>query len=122
MVVHGVEGLAEISLCGPTKVAELRDGEIKEYTIEPDQVGLRRCRLEELQGGSPGESAMIVRAVLDGKPGPARDVVLLNSGAALYVSGNATTLQDGMRMAAESIDSGKARQKLDQLVEMTNAA
>jgi anthranilate phosphoribosyltransferase len=122
MVVHGVEGLDEISLCGPTQVAELRNGEIKEYTIEPDQVGLRRCRLEELHGGSAGESAMIVRAVLDGKPGPARDVVLLNSGAALYISGNAATLQAGMGVAAESIDSGRARQKLDQLAEMTNAA
>jgi anthranilate phosphoribosyltransferase len=122
MVVHGVEGLDEISLCGPTQVAELRNGEIKEYTIEPDQVGLRRCRLEELHGGSAGESAMIVRAVLDGKPGPARDVVLLNSGAALYISGNAATLPAGMGVAAESIDSGRARQKLDQLAEMTNAA
>jgi anthranilate phosphoribosyltransferase len=75
-----------------------------------------------LHGGSAGESAMIVQAVLDGKPGPTRDVVLLNSGAALYVSGNAATLQNGMRLAAESIDSGKARHKLQQLVEMTNAA
>lgn len=122
LVVHGLEGLDEISLCGPTKVAELRDGEVKEYTIEPEQLGLKRCLLKDLHGGSADESAVIVRAVLDGKPGPARDVVLLNSGAALYVSGNAATLQDGMRLAAESIDSGKARQKLQQLVEMTNAA
>ena len=122
LVVHGFEGLDEISLCGPTKVAELRDGEVKEYTVEPEQLGFKRCLLEDLHGGSAGESAVIVRAVLDGKPGPARDVVLLNSGAALYVSGNATTLQNGMRLAAESIDSGKARHKLQQLVEMTNAA
>jgi len=121
LVVHGLEGLDEISLCGPTKVAELRDGEVKEYTIEPEQLGLKRCLLTDLHGGSADESAVIVRAVLDGKPGPARDVVLLNSGAALYVSGNAATLQDGMGLAAESIDSGKARQKLQQLVEMTNA-
>jgi len=121
LVVHGLEGLDEISLCGPTKVAELRDGEVKEYTIEPEQLGLKRCLLTDLHGGSADESAVIVRAVLDGKPGPARDVVLLNSGAALYVSGNAATLQDGMGLAAESIDSGKARRKLQQLVEMTNA-
>jgi len=121
LVVHGLEGLDEISLCGPTKVAELRDGEVKEYTIEPEQLGLKRCLLADLHGGSADESAVIVRAVLDGKPGPARDVVLLNSGAALYVSGNAATLQDGMGLAAESIDSGKARRKLQQLVEMTNA-
>jgi anthranilate phosphoribosyltransferase len=122
LVVHGLEGLDEISLCGPTKVAELRDGEVKEYTVEPEQLGLKRCLLEDLRGGSADESAVIVRTVLDGKPGPTRDVVLLNSGAALYVSGKAATLKDGMRLAAESIDSGKARHKLQQLVEMTNAA
>jgi anthranilate phosphoribosyltransferase len=122
MVVHGLEGLDEISLCGPTKVAELRDGEVKEYAIEPEQFDLKRCRLEELHGGSPDQSAVIVRDVLDGKTGPTRNVVLLNSGAALYVSASATTIQDGIRLAAESIDSGKARRKLEQLVEMTNAA
>jgi anthranilate phosphoribosyltransferase len=121
MVVHGLEGLDEISLCGPTKVAELHDGEVKEYVIEPEQFGLKRCRLEELHGGSPSQSAAIVRGVLDGKTGPARDVILLNSGAALYVSARAATIQDGIRLASESIDSGKARRKLEQLVEMTNA-
>ncbi|HEY2918431.1 MAG TPA: anthranilate phosphoribosyltransferase, partial [Candidatus Binatia bacterium] len=94
MVVHGLEGLDEISLCGPTKVAELRDGEVKEYAIEPEQFDLKRCRLEELHGGSPDQSAVIVRGVLDGKTGPTRDVVLLNSGAALYLSASATTIQD----------------------------
>ena len=122
MIVHGLEGLDEISLCGPTKVAELRDGQVKEYTIEPEQFGLQRCRLEDLHGGSAEQSAVIVMGVLEGKPGPARNVVLLNGGAALYVSGSAATMQDGIRLAAESIDSGKARQKLEQLVEMTNAA
>jgi anthranilate phosphoribosyltransferase len=122
MVVHGLEGLDEISLCGPTKVAELRDGQIKEYILEPEVVGLARCQLAELHGGSAAESAGIVRAVLAGNNGPARDVVLLNSGAALYVSGRAANIQDGLTLAAESIDSGKARQKLEQLVELTNAA
>ena len=122
MVVHGLEGLDEISLCGPTKVAELRDGEVKEYVIEPEQFGLMRCRLEELHGGSPNQSAVIVRGVLDGKTGPARDVILLNSGAALCVGASAATIQDGIRLASESIDSGRARRKLEQLVEMTNAA
>jgi anthranilate phosphoribosyltransferase len=122
MVVHGLEGLDEISLCGPTKVAELRGGEVKEYTVEPEQFGFKACRLEELHGGNPDESAAIVRGVLESKKGPPRDVVLLNSGAALYVSGTAATIQDGIRLAAETIDSGKARQKLAQLVEMTNAS
>jgi anthranilate phosphoribosyltransferase len=122
MVVHGLEGLDEISLCGPTQVAELRDGQVKEYTIEPEQFGLQRCRMEELHGGNAAQSAIIVGGVLDGQKGPARDVVLLNSGAALYVSGNAATIAEGIGLAAESIDSRKARQKLEQLVEMTNAA
>ena len=122
MVVHGLEGLDEISLCGPTKVAELRDGAVKEYAVEPEQYGLQRCRLEELHGGNPEQSALIVKAILDGNEGATRDVVLLNGGAALYVSGRAATIQDGIQLAAESIDSGKARQKLAQLVEMTSAA
>ena len=122
MVVHGMEGLDEISLCGPTKVAELRGGQVKEYIVEPEQFGLKRCRMEELHGGNAEQSAAIVRAVLQGDKGPARDVVLLNGGAALYVGGSAATIQDGMRLAAESIDSGKAREKLARLVDMTNAA
>jgi len=122
MAVHGLEGLDEISLCGPTKVAELRDGQVKEYTIEPEPLGLKKCRLEDLRGGNAEASAAIVRGVLRGDKGPARDVVLLNSGAALYVSGTAATIAEGLRLAAESIDSGKARQKLEQLIQMTNAA
>ncbi|HEY7220139.1 MAG TPA: anthranilate phosphoribosyltransferase [Candidatus Binatia bacterium] len=122
LVVHGLDGLDEISLCGPTRVAELRDGQVKEYAVEPEQFGFKRCRLEELHGGNADQSAAIVTAVLEGKKNAARDVVLLNSGAALYVSGKAATIQDGIALAVESIDSGKARQKLSQLVEMTNAA
>jgi anthranilate phosphoribosyltransferase len=122
MVVHGLEGLDEISLCGPTKVAELRDSAVKEYVVEPEQFGFQRCGLEELHGGNPEESARILRAILDGKKGATRDVVLLNGGAALYVSGRAASIQDGIGLAAESIDSGQARQKLAQLVELTNAA
>jgi anthranilate phosphoribosyltransferase len=122
MVVHGMEGLDEISLCGPTKVAELRGGQVKEYIVEPEQFGLKRCRMEELHGGNAEQSAAIVRGVLRGDKGPARDVVLLNGGAALYVGGSAATIQDGTRLAAESIDSGKASEKLARLVEMTSAA
>jgi anthranilate phosphoribosyltransferase len=117
-----LEGLDEISLCGPTKVAELSDGQVKEYTLEPEQFGLKRCKLEDLHGGSAEQSAVVVQGVLAGEKGPARDVVLLNSGAALYVRGIATTIADGIKLAAQSIDSGKARQKLAQLVELTNAA
>jgi anthranilate phosphoribosyltransferase len=122
MVVHGNEGLDEISLCGPTQVAELRAGQVKEYVIEPEQFGFKRCRIEELQGGNAEQSAAIVRGVLQGEKGPARDVALLNSGAALYVAGSVPSMQEGIRLAAESIDAGKARQKLEQLAQMTNAA
>ncbi len=123
MVVHGLEGLDEISLCGPTKVAELRDGAVKEYVVEPEQYGLKRCRLE----GSARRQSRAERADRKARYCTAtkvrpRDVVLLNGGAALYVSGSAATIQEGIQLAAESIDSGKARQKLAQLVEMTNAA
>jgi len=121
MVVHGLEGLDEISLCGPTRVAELRDGRVKEYILEPEQFGLTRCKLTELHGGTAEQSALIVNGILAGDKGPARDVVVLNSGAALYVSGRAATVQDGIELAANSIDSGKARRKLEQLIELTNA-
>jgi anthranilate phosphoribosyltransferase len=120
MVVHGLEGLDEISLCGPTQVAELRNGEVSEYRIEPEQLGLKRCVLADLHGGSAEQSAAIVRSVLQGSPGPTRDVVLLNSGAALYVTGNAGSIKDGIRLAAECIDSGRARDKLELLVRLTN--
>jgi anthranilate phosphoribosyltransferase len=122
MVVHGMEGLDEISLCGPTKVAELRDRSVKEYTLKPEQLGLKTCPLEALHGGSADASAAIIQSIFRGEEGPARDVVLLNSGAALYVSGQAETLEQGIRLAAESIDSGRARQKLQELAQMTNAA
>ncbi len=121
MVVHGLEGLDEISLSGPTRVAELRNGQIRNYTLTPEEVGLKRCRLEEIQGGSPEQCADALRRVLRGEKGPMRDVVLLNSGAALYVGEASGSIAEGIRLAAESIDSGKARAKLDQLVQMTNA-
>ncbi|MBI4489800.1 MAG: anthranilate phosphoribosyltransferase [Deltaproteobacteria bacterium] len=122
MIVHGLEGLDEISLCGPTRVSELKEGQIRTYTLTPEELGLKRCRLEELHGGSPEECAAILRDVLRGEKGPKRDVVLLNSGAALYVSGAADSVTEGIRVATESIDSGKAQEKLELLVQMTNAA
>jgi anthranilate phosphoribosyltransferase len=121
LAVHGMEGMDEISLSGPTRVAELRDGQVRDYTIAPEEVGLKRCRLEEVRGGTPEECAQIVRAVLQGDKGPKRDMVLFNSGAALYVSGVADSIVQAIPLAAESIDSGKARKKLEQLVEMTNS-
>ncbi len=121
MVVHGEEGLDEISPCGPTKVSELRDSQVTTYSISPEQLGLTQCRLEDLHGGTPQQCAAILRGILQGEKGPKRDVVLLNSGAALLTSGVAGTISQGMDLAAESIDSGKAQGKLDLLVQVTNS-
>jgi anthranilate phosphoribosyltransferase len=121
MVVHGLEGMDEISLCGPTRVAELRDGQVKTYTFNPEEVGFKSCKLESLLGGDPQECAGILKSVLAGEKGPRRDIVLLNSGAALYIGEAAKSIADGIKVAAESIDSGKAQAKLARLVEMTNS-
>lgn len=120
IVMHGLEGMDEFSLCGPTRVTELRDGQVKTYTVSPEELGLKRCRLEDLHGGSPQECAAILRGVLRDDKGPKRDMAQLNSGAALYVSGKVDSIAAGVRLAGESIDSGKAQEKLDRLIEMTN--
>ena len=121
LVVHGEDGLDEISLCGPTRVSELKGDGVISYTLAPEEVGFKRCRLEDLRGGSPEACAEILRGILRGEKGPRRDVALLNGGAALYVSGAVDAMGQGVRMAAESIDSGAARQKLDQLVQLSNS-
>lgn len=121
MVVHGEEGLDEISICGPTKVAELRDGQVKSYLLSPEDFGLERRSLEDLRGGSPEECAEILKKVLHGEKGPRRDVVLLNSGAALYTCSVADSIASGIQRSQESIDSGKAKEKLALLVQVSNA-
>lgn len=119
MVVYGQDKLDEISLSSATSVCEFRDGEYKSYEICPEDFGLKRCDKEDLKGGSPEENAKIVRAVLGGEKGPRRDVVLMNAGAALYISGKAESLEAGVRMAAELIDSGAAMRKLEEFVKAT---
>lgn len=114
MVVHG-EGLDEIALHGRTRVAELDRGEIRVREIVPEDAGLGRARLRDLLGGDPGENVRIARGILDGERGPRRDVVLLNSAAALLVAGRATDLVQGARQAAEAIDSGAARDVVERL-------
>lgn len=121
MVVHGMEGMDEISLCGPTRVSELRNRRVRSYTLTPAKFGLKRCRLEDLSGGTPQDCADIVKEILRGEKGPRRDIVLLNSAAALYVSGAVDSIAKGIGLAAESIDSGKAQAKLDRLIEITNS-
>ncbi len=121
MVVYGQDKLDEISLSAPTTVCEFQDGWMKNYVITPEQFGLKRCDKQDLVGGSPVENAAITRAILAGEKGPKRDAVLMNAGAALYIGGKAADLADGIRLAAELIDSGKAMQALDKLIEVSNA-
>ncbi|MCL4523490.1 MAG: anthranilate phosphoribosyltransferase [Acidobacteria bacterium] len=115
-VVHGADGLDEISLSGETHVAELRDGAVKSYTVTPEDFGLRRAPLEAIAGGDARTNAEIVRGVLKGEGGPQREIVQANAAAALVAAGRATDFLDGVRIAAQSIDSSAAQGKLDALI------
>ncbi|KUM03677.1 anthranilate phosphoribosyltransferase [Chromobacterium subtsugae] len=119
MIVHGCDGLDELTLSGPSMVAELKNGEILEYQVEPGEFGLMRCELKDLRADTAEQSRLRLLSVLDGEPGPARDIVLFNAGAAIYTADIAPSLADGVTMAREALDSGKARQKLDQLVALS---
>ncbi|OHX10307.1 anthranilate phosphoribosyltransferase [Chromobacterium sphagni] len=119
MIVHGCDGLDELTLSGPTMVAELKNGEILEYQLEPEEFGLMRCELKDLRADTAEQSRLRLLSVLNGEPGPARDIVLFNAGAAIYTADIAPSLADGVTMAREALDSGKARQKLDQLVALS---
>jgi len=121
MVVYG-SGLDEITVTGETSVTELNGDRITNYTLAPEQFGFARAAPADLLGGDPEENARIVRAVLAGEKGARRDIVLMNAGAAIYVGGRAATLAEGIRLAADSIDSGRAAQKLDALVVATREA
>jgi anthranilate phosphoribosyltransferase len=120
-VVHGADGLDELSTTGYTKVSECRDGAVQTFYVHPSEFGLSKASPETLRGGDAQTNAAIVRDVLDGSPGPARDVVLLNTGAALFVAGEAGSVQDGIARAAEAIDSGGAKRVLQQLVTVSQA-
>lgn len=121
LVVHGEGNLDELTTTGETTISELKDGTVSSYTIRPEDVGLNRADISALQGGKDSaESASIMRAILDGEAGPRRDMVLLNGGAALMAAGLASDLAGGVALAAECIDSGKALQKLEELIFVTN--
>lgn len=120
-VVHGSDGLDELTTTGPTHVCELKGGQIRSFDVTPEDAGLKRAKLDELRGGSPQENAAALRAVLNGAPGAFRDVVRLNAGAALIIAGRATSLRAGADLAADAIDSGRAKATLDRLVAITNA-
>ena len=121
LVVHGSDGLDEITLTGPTQVSELRDGQVSTRQIHPGDFGLQTVSAEALKGGDADHNARILRGVLDGEEGPQRDVVLLNAAAAIVVGGLAEDITAGLEVAQKSIDSGKARQALDRLVEVSNS-
>ncbi len=115
-VVHGVDGLDEISLSGETQVAELRDGSVRSYTVVPEDFGLRRAPLEAVAGGDAEQNARIIRRVLRGELGPPREIVVANAAAALVAAGRARDWLEGVRLAEQSIDSGAAHSRLERLV------
>jgi anthranilate phosphoribosyltransferase len=119
MVVHGHDGLDEISVCAPTRVSELKDGLVRTYDIHPEQYFGGLAAPEQMSGGSPQENAAITLAVLSGETGPKRDVVLINTAAALLTAGKAADLKDGIAKAVAAIDEGRAKAKLDALVAYT---
>ncbi len=119
LVVHGLDGLDELSTIGETRISELRDGVVRTYTVRPEDVGLEVASPIDIAGGMPEESAAMLLAVLEGEPGPRRDIALLNAAGALVVGGAAPDLRAGIDVAAEAVDSGAAREKLEQLRAMT---
>jgi anthranilate phosphoribosyltransferase len=119
LVVHGADGLDEITITGPTRIGEVRDGQVHTYEVTPEEFGLQRATLEDISGGDAKLNAQLIRKVLEGEKSARRDVVLLNAAAALVAAGRADHLRDAVPLAGNSIDSQSARKKLDALVEFT---
>ena len=119
MVVYGKDKLDEISMSAPTKVCEFKDGWFRSYTISPEDFGLTRCEKKELVGGTPVENAAITRAILGGERGPKRDAVLMNAGASLCIGGKADNMAEGIKLAGEIIDSGKALETLENFIKVS---
>lgn len=120
MVVYGQDKLDEFSMSAPTIVCEFKDGWFKSYVITPEDFGFERCEKADLVGGTPEENAKITLAILNGEKGHKRNAVLMNAGAALYIGGKADSMKDGIALAAELIDSGKALETLHKLIEVSN--
>ncbi len=121
LVVHGLDGVDELSISGPSTIHEIRDGENREYTASPGDAGLRSAPAEAIRGGSPEENAAAMRSVLSGSKGPLRDVVVLNAAAALIAADRARDLREGARAAEDAVDSGAAGKLLDAYVELTKS-
>lgn len=122
MVVYGNEKLDEISITAPTTICEFKDGWFKTYKIQPEDFGFERCTKEDIEGGTPEENAKITLAILGGEKGHRRDAVLMNAGAALYIGGKVQSMSDGIKLAAEIIDSGKALETLKKLIDISNSS
>lgn len=121
-VVSGEDNMDEFTLTSSSTVSEIKDGKVKTYEITPEQFGLKRCKIEDLQGGDGTVNAQITKDILSGKErGAKREIVLLNAGAALYIGGKAESIEEGIRIAGETIDSGKAMETLEAMVKATNA-
>ena len=120
MVVYGQDKLDEISMSAPTKVCEINDGWFKSYVITPEEFGFDRCTKEDLKGGTPEDNAKITFAILNGEKGHKRNAVLMNAGAALYIGGKADSMKEGIKLAGEIIDSGKALEVLNKFIEVSN--
>jgi len=121
LVVHGLDGLDEITITGPTRVAEVREGSVRTYEVTPEEFGMKHAAIEDISGGDAASNAAIIHEILGGKKSARRDVVLLNAAAALVAAGRADHLGEALPPAAQSIDSGAATEKLDALVRFTNA-
>ncbi len=120
MVVYGQDKLDEISLSAPTSIVEFNNGWYKAYEIAPEQFGFDRCTKDDLRGGTPAENAEITKAILNGEKGHKRNAVLLNAGAALCIADKAADISEGIKLAEEIIDSGKAAKLLDEIIELSN--
>jgi anthranilate phosphoribosyltransferase len=121
IVVHGLDGLDEITITGPTRVAEVREGSVRTYEVTPEEFGIERAPIEDISGGDAAVNAAIIREILSGRKSPKRDVVLLNAAAALVAAGRADHVAEALPLAARSIDSGAAAEKLEAMVRFTNA-
>ena len=121
-MVHGSDGLDEITISGPTSVAALENGKIRSFEIAPEDAGIERAKPETLRGGDADENAKALLDVLKGKKGPLRDVAVINAAAALIVAGKAKDLKEGAALAAKSLSSGEAEGRLDRLIAVSNAA
>jgi len=122
LVVHGQDGLDEISISAPTSVVEMRNGWFQRYEMTPEEFGLQRWSKDDVVGGTPQENAVIAREILGGQPGAKRDAVLLNSAAGIYLAKDGVTIADAVGMAADAIDSGKALRQLERFAELSNKA